>query len=615
MRDKRDIYRTLTRCVNPIDSRPIWEWCADNLTLPSSITKSGKFDIGVSNYMRAPLLDLQDNRIRRVNLRWPVRHAKTLVSDLWIAWSFVNDPGPTLSAWQTDELSKSHCESRFLPIIESCPDIVELFAEDRHKTRTQTIVFPGGITFWSRSGGAISELQSRSVRYLDMDEVWTWEDQSMIKEAEARIGDWEEAGLSKVLYKSQGSFAGDLVDTDWQRGSQHWWNFDCAKCGLLIPAKLWDKREDRSRWGLIWDEKRDSHNQLMIGETLATIRYDCPHCGHSHLESDGHRVRWMRDGQYVQANSNAPADHKSYTFSAIMGRSWERLVEGWINANASAKAGIITELQIFVQKYMAEPWNLEYVGETLNLSTDDYEPSKEWPDEVCRWLTVDVQMNGQLFFVVRAWSRTESRRLDFGDVWGWPSIDELQERWKVNSKRVWIDAGNWSAEVYRECAKRGWVACMGRPTNNFWHEVKTKGTVKRINKAYAAPQIVDAYIGTKAQNKGGGCILVVYSDERLSDQLHLYLNDPREIFKRPAGFDQAREKIYNRHMGSMKKVRVESKGKIHSADRKAEGLKKVQYQWVAMHKDNHLFDCEKMQVLAAMGAKLVPDPVEAGSTD
>lgn len=617
MRGRRDICRTLNRCIKPIDDRPIWEWAADNLTLPNSITKSGKFDIGVSSYMRAPLLALQDNRVRRVNLRWPVRHAKTLVSDLWIVWSFVNDPGPTLSCWQTDELSQSHCESRFIPIAMSCKDFVGALSEDRHKTKTQTIVFPGGVTFWSRSGGAISELQTRSVRYLDLDEVWTWKDQSMIKEAEARVGDWEEVGLSKVLYKSQGSFTGDIVDADWNRGSQEWWHFQCGGCRKLIQAKLWDMRQDRSRWGLVWDEKKDKHNQIMVGATLETVRYECPHCGHKHIESEGHRTRWMRDGCYIQSNDNAPDDHKSYTFSAIMGRGWRRLAEGWINANAKAKAGVMDELQIFVQKYMAEPWNLEYASESIKISTDEYEPSAQWPDEICRWLTVDVQQNGLFYFVVRAWSREESRRLDFGDTYGWTSIDEIQKKWNIKPNRVWIDYGHWGPEVARECSKRGWIACMGRGQENFWHEVKVKGKTVRINRAYAPPQRVDAYMGTKKQGQksGGSCILVTFSDERLSDQLHLYLNDPRDIFKRPKSADPAKEKMYNRQIGAMRKVRGETRAKLNSDDSKAVGIKKDQWQWVAMHKDNHLWDCEKMQVLAAMCAKLIPDPVETQSAD
>lgn len=616
MRNRVDIGRVLKKAIRPRDDRPIWDWAGDNLILPSSIAKSGRFDVGTSAYFYEPLKALQDNRVRRVSIRWPVRHGKTLLCDVWIPWTIANDPGPFLSCWQTDEMAKSHCESRLIPILRQCGLITDLLSEDRHKTKTQTIILDSGVSVWVRSGGTLATLQSRSVRYLAIDEGWTWENQTNIIEAEGRIGDWEDLGLSKVLYMSQGSVKGDIVDTDWESGTQERWHFDCAKCGRPIPAKLWDVRKDGSRWGLVWDKKVDSHGQVMIGETAETIRYECPHCSHPHLESEGHRARWSSQGRYIRENFSGLDSHRSFTLSCIMGRSWPLIMQEWITATANAKAGRIDQLSIFVQKRMAEAWDSDYLSDTIRLSSGDYEPSDEWPDEVCRWMTVDVQANGLFYYVVRAWSRDgESRRIDFGYTYGWPSLDALQEKWKVQSKRVWVDYGYDSANVARECAARGWVLCKGDQHEHFWHEIKNGKAVKRVARSYAPAKAVDAYIGTKGQGKKGACILVVFSDEKMSDLLHSHLNDARDIFKRPAIQDQEKEKMYRRHMASMRKVLQESKAKLSPDQRKATAIQKQRWLWVAIHKDNHLWDCEKMQILAATVAKIVADPVEAMTAD
>jgi phage terminase large subunit GpA-like protein len=587
----------------------LWAWAEKHVHLPGSITESGRFNCATSNYLKAPLEALQDNTVRRVSLRWPIRSGKTLVSQLFIAWSVANDLGPTMYLLPTFETAKDMADNRIRPILMECAPVLDRLKSDPDATKRATINFLGGATLWIR-GMTKSELQAKSVRYLLLDEPY-FSDQSLIPEALGRQGDWVRAGTSKTLVMCQGSDSNDWTDEDFLAGSQELLHFDCGECGEAIPARLWGDRVKES-WGLVWESHKDEAGDYDFNKILPTVRYKCPHCGHLHRDTPRTKRQWNSTSRYIAQNPNAPRDHRSFTFSAIICYPWQELVKDWLNARKSAKSGDLGPLAAFIQKKMATPWNSDYLIDTVRAATGDYQPDATWPDEFVRIASVDVQSNDLFYLVVRAWARDgRSRLLYFNKVYGWESLARtIIDTWKVPPKRTVVDCGYNTGTVLRFCAKHGFIAAKGTDQERFFHTWKQgKGTAK-LERAYSMPVVADAKMGTKDQGKGVSCVQFQFSDPRLSDTLNALRNDGN-TFQTPQDWDPETEKMYLKQVGAMVKKLVLTKTKLGENDDKSNAISRKKWRWVATSKDNHAFDCEKMNVLMAMILKILPDPVES----
>ena len=62
------IFEAWTAAFAPKDRRPIYDWAADNVTLPPVLTRSGRFDVTTSRHFIAPFEAIADDRVREVNV-------------------------------------------------------------------------------------------------------------------------------------------------------------------------------------------------------------------------------------------------------------------------------------------------------------------------------------------------------------------------------------------------------------------------------------------------------------------------------------------------------------------------------------------------------------------
>src|SRR5690349_6427542 len=96
--DKRiKLGQSWSDCFAAPDRRPIYEWAKDNVVLPAVLTRHGHFEFADSRHF-LPIFDaLQDDHVRQVSIRKPVRGGGTLISDIWHVWTRGTDPGPAMA--------------------------------------------------------------------------------------------------------------------------------------------------------------------------------------------------------------------------------------------------------------------------------------------------------------------------------------------------------------------------------------------------------------------------------------------------------------------------------------------------------------------------------------
>ncbi len=615
--------KALHDACEPPDMRPTPEWAAEYLELsPGGYAIPGFFHVEKSRQLLEPLRALDDDLTRRVSVCAAVQGAKSLIPDVWIPRVLSDRPGPAMFVMQTEQIAKQHAEVRLIPNISGCKPLQRLLPDNRHKARTKEIIFKNGVPLYI-FGPAISNAQSKSIRYLAIDEAWliAANQPGRIFEFLNRTSKYDEIGNSKQLIISQG---GDLkVDPDgkiigddwaiiWHEGSQELWTVPCLHCGFFFvphftinvpypggnaPTGYDDKA------GMKWDANGEQ------------VRYECPRCRQAMIDTDATKAQWNDRGLYTATNP-AARNNRSFWWPKLISAKWEPLVQKFLRAMQSMKSGLILPLKEFVQKDDAGFWD-ERAHTTANeiaISTADYtpDPLKSWPDEKFRFMTVDCQANLLLFFVViRAWSATgESRRLYRGHVESWEEVRKLQEKFGVPSKFVAVDCGYEATKVFRQCCRhveevsaRGWTAFRESDSEWFIHHFKDR----KERRIYSEVEFANAALGlsnpdmakwlasvsptaSKLYQRGSlRCWVVTWSRPSVSDVLAGLRDGKGAPFLAPAAdANDPEEAAYRRHMGSEIKK-----------PKKDKGDKVERMQWVKVLRDNHYWSCEKMQVVCA----------------
>lgn len=455
------------------DRRPIWQWASEEITLPSILTVTGKFNPEISRHFLAIFDALQDDLCRYATLMKPVDSGGSLIGDVWNTWLPANDPGACLVTFQSEDIAKKHAETRMNPMLESCAATRSLFPGNRNLKRIQEILFSNGMPLYFQ-GPALGNLQSQRIRYLRNEEIWMWPN-GLRAEALGRIRNWEDIGMSKVYEPSQGGVAGDDLDTVWYLGTQEEWTVPCQSCGKFSEAAWGGKRQDGTRWGIVWDDNdhtRDKDGQWIIPALLPTIRWECQHCSHPHL-FESCRHDWNRLGRYEARNPGAGPGRRSFHFDAIIIRSWEKQVEDFLRALQAYRQGIEEPLKGIVQKDRARSWSQTYAPSDRRTETYDITSNPEGDTA----LTVDVQDEGVFPAMVCTWQDGGKCLVrDYRLLYSESEIAAKQAEYKIPPAWVLIDSG-WGAttrDVYRMCARRGWIACKGADETSFTHYHKRK---------------------------------------------------------------------------------------------------------------------------------------------
>jgi phage terminase large subunit GpA-like protein len=588
--------------AQPKDRRPIREWASDHVTLSPPLTVTGKFTTFNSRYLEAPLDALDNERVRQVNIRAPVRGGKTLIADVWLPHIVAREPGPTMWVTQKDDMSTEHSEARLLPVLKKCEQAAKHFPLDARKVTPTDIMFTNDMQLYVR-GPSLSNLQAKGIRYMILDEAWDFK-AGVIDEAKGRLGDYEKLQNSKLLILSQGGFEESDWDKEFESGVIHEWRVRCCGCKQVMPL-VWDcKRKDAARAGMRWDEFKDENGLWDIEKCKATVRYECPLCGHPHFYNARTMAEWNRTGDYVVTNAGKnPAVH-SYEWNAIITRSWDALVDQFLGASNSAKRGVWLPMVVFWQKRMAKNKSESsfLLSRAAEIRMAEYKPSEEWPDEQYRAITVDCQKDLEEFWVkARAWGKLEeSRSLGWWHILGQEKpeegltakddalaqIEKIRLQLNVEPQALFMDVAYSLKEVLKICGKMGYTGLWGADVAMFTHTT-SKVSFQRIYGEqnpkmpdpnggvyfrWAKPTVAD-YFDQLKRGKAGKWTASVNAGQTYSD--HLNAQYKRCIIKPKTGMKE--------------------------------------WVWVLRKHgmDDHLLDCERMQVVAASMAGVLDDTIFA----
>ena len=575
------------------DRRPLPDWAHDNLTLPASYSVQGRFDVNINRPLIEIFAAIQNPLIHKIRFRKPPRFGGSLIADIAIPWIVCNEPGPIMWNWQSDDDAKGHMKEKAWALWNTSKDFRALLPPSRHDKTNTEIYF--GPFFMVCQGANINNLQSKGVRWLFNDEVWLPIWQELYGQAEARCGDFKRSGAYKITDVSQAGNSRDVEDRNWCEGHQAKWAY-LAKDGNYYPLDFGGKREDGSRWGLVWaEDARRKDGTFNRARALETARYQCRFTGQEWTDSTKAQEEWNRLGKYLPQNKDAPPNVVSFAVNGLLNYTFADLVDLKIKAMELASYGDMSGIRDFKQKYETTPWEETHL--TVEISTEksgykyaDYANGEATPNEAARAMTIDRQHGigkdvPHRWVEIRAFSAGgDSRQLWFGRLETKEACRDLQLRMKVKDRCVMQDARFEKHEVFRECSEYNWLAVWSSDQNSWTHYKPSPGQEpQKIKLPYSPIQRAEV-------DAGKICHYIHFNDNYHSDILHNLLSGRGTKWEMP---DDVSEE-YVKHLKAEHKVE------------KRPGV----YKWEKIHStsQNHGRDTSKFCVVFAVFMRILAMP-------
>jgi len=539
--------------------------------------------------------DFADPEVNEITVICSAQSAKTLTLLALLAWLLVEDPGPVL--WVTSKLgeAKKISKGRVLPLLEKCAPVAERMPTSRMFKTTLEIYFPGSPLVLTGAESPAS-LQSTPFRYVILDEARSYPP-GALEMVSKRFRSFTH-NYKKVIITTPDK-EGDAVHRAFLAGHQAHWEVPCPKCGHWHEMAWGDRK---TAGGMKWEKNEETYDEqkkaYRYDKVKETMRYHCwnPDCDHVTKDTTPERKYISTQGKWVPRNPDAPSNNKSYTWNALLPwwPSWYDQVVEFLQATKALEWGDWFALKDHTNETRGEVWT-----DRLRFGDDDkylaarvveYDPILPWEQEVRRFMTVDVQGAGgrHFWYVIRAWGAgAKSRLLAYGKAWSWEELSSKATEWNVDPDNLVIDSGQWAPEVYQKVIDSGyrWKAFKGDDKDGF----KIGGKKWLYQKS-----LVDPTLGKVKDRTIRDIELYLWAKYGVIERLYAMLHGAMgqwEIFPGTGEDYNLQVPVWDRRSRIMR----------HGGE---------MLEWFQKRKEDHLSDCEQMQVVAAAATGLLHMPEE-----
>jgi phage terminase large subunit GpA-like protein len=455
------------------------QWAERTRILPQGLTsRPGPFRFTESEPMREIVDCLSESSpVREVVLMKGAQLGGTVaVIENFIGYIISQAPGPTLAVTGDKEMADSWMDKRVDPMIESCGLRHLIFSQvqKRHGRTTgdtkDSKSFPGGFlkSIGPNSG---SKLRSDAIQYLLLDEEDAYPQEVQgegdpIALAIRRTDTFENS--RKIMHISTPLIKGtSRIEAAYIAGDQRKYFVPCKHCGAMQELEF-----GQLKWQL-------DHRQRLVWES---VRYVCKHCQGEWRNED--KAIFLSRGEWRATAEPAKRHYRSYhlssLYSSVGARSWESIVEEWVNIrddHGRRRTFINTVLgETWEERGEAPKWERIMLRNRLGYESGTL---PAWHQALMLTMGVDIQKDRIEAEIVawgegsRSWSVSyhvlmgETVNPD-SDSWrALRSIMEQKHAGMVISLAL-IDAGYNTSQVYGFCESYagGVMPVMSEPTNN-----------------------------------------------------------------------------------------------------------------------------------------------------
>lgn len=606
------------------DRRPIVEWAHDNIRFGAGTSPwPGAFNIENTPWTRRIYEAWQDPAVRRIVVSGaPQKSGKTIAAQVCLAWQAVNDPAPIAFYSDTDGKAKDFSDTRWKQMKDMCSPLTQRVVKDTK----QTIQFRDGSFMLILGAESKSNRQSHTLRVIVKDEAWLYGDNhgeeiDNRKDAFDLTGDW------KIMEMGTGGTVGHSFQKNHASGTCEVWEVPCPHCGEYHDYKWKQSEGGVFRWDTVMAGDGDS---VDIDATVATAHIECPHCHEKIYWSQSGRIEANAKGRWTKTNPNADPSVVSITIPHFAsGADWRPVVREWLNIQHGRNIGSKQALFNFIIYKLAEFWEDRQVVEKQDLPHGDYcrddMINGKWDREVLRLATADYQHGARgegehLWFVVRAYAENgDSRLVDCGRVSG---FTELALRWKQAGikpppdghhihSRGFVDIAFNEVVILDHLMRHQFMGIRGedRDSRNrggsFPHSFKNRNTGETFTVWKNFSEVKWRAVGVGKSSHSNGFVPAYHINNQGIQDILFELRSARSVaWEVPSDIEDFCPE-YAKHLGSHVRRNVARDGERPD----------FRWQVAGSGMADHLYDCEKYQIGAALIFELYPDASSAESAN
>lgn len=554
-------------------NQTLWQWADEHVVFSESYptARRGRYKSAFVPFWREPMECLTDRNIREVVVLAAAQSGKTEQMLLMpIRFNVLRNPGPTLYVGASQSQVEAVWEERIKVALRDMRETRRLLAQARIKEHE--VYFPNGAMLAITWATSVAGLKSRPIHTVLLDEVSVFEEDAIAKVRMRTLT----FPFSKIVVcstpDSKQSATRDPILVEFANTDRREYFVPDPATGNLFRFEMGaqDSRTEKA-WGLKWDQSARRDDGWDIDAVRKSAHYRTPD---GTVITDREKRDLLSAGKWIPTNSAAPSDRRGYHINAFLlpWVSFGDIAAAFLQAKESGKS----QLRVFVHEWLAEPWHAEreavyadriaarqgpYARGQRISQVDPWRMSCAGKDTAV-FVTMDVQQR-EIYWLAREWiSGGESGLLAWGTAQDWAQVAALLERYQPYAALIDIGYAERRLEVLEHAAALDLIP--------------TRGESRPMLVPYQKREL-NIYEGTPRQREGIRLYSLVFSPDYFKDLLADRVNGTGPGWHVYTGI----EVDYQRQMTSEEKV----------AGR---------WQCKRGRSANHLWDCEVLQMLAAV---------------
>lgn len=594
-----DIADRIIDLFAPLSTETVVEWCEKNINF-NEPGNTSTFSTRGREYVREPLNEFQNNKVTTLVLVFAAQSGKTAMIMGGVGWRVFHHDGQVVWVMPGQDLADSFSQNRWIPMLRNSAT-KDMLPENQRKTKAnEQHVGHSVITFVGSNSAA--GLSSRPSEWVIMDEVDKFNKGTKAEADAVQLTEYRTINFAhpKHVKTSTPTIESGLIWQSFLKGDQCRYYVPCPHCEKEIVLS-WSKgysifkptgNEAYVEWS---QEAKNEEGVWDLEEVRRTAHAVCPFCkGHI---NDYHKTKMVRNGRWVSTNEYHSKGTRSFHLSALYSNahqnSFGNLAVRFLEAVKSLQGA-----QGFVNGSLAEPW----IEQDAQNRTELFVPQTfSFEGQSVRFLTIDCHLKSPRFwFVVREWWKTgNSKLVTFGSCDTVEELEKIQKDNGVTDSHVYIDSGYDSQFVYQTCAAHGtltrakplplhigWTPTKGFAENKYWVDKRT------------GQKLIHGFGLASLSHKKYNLYTLEYNADAIKDVLHRFRQQKTET--KWAVTENTTATYWEHLSGEVKRERI-SEGRLT-------------YRWEKRRSNtqNHLLDCEVVQIAVAMTAKLLDGSVPTG---
>ena len=593
----------------PVKTESVCDWVESNVELPTGAI-TGKMNLGYMPYAREILERYGSKNTRHLVLEFATQLGKTTILSAGMLYRIAREPEDAMWVMANADQARDFNKERFMPFVRQCKPVLDLAprttkgAIDKHLWGFTSQHYLSMVLNFVGAGSP-ANLASRPRGFIQMDECDKYYDQLGFDAGTIQLVEERQKTMHFPISvkASSPTLIDRMIHVEYLKTDQRQFWVPCPRCEQPILLKFRVKSEKHGDCGLRWwqehEDEAKTDGQWDFRKIRANAFFKCQCCGgkiHS-FERQDMLVEAAQNKDYGWKPQNERAETGRYGYQlsslySILGNetSFASIAAKWIISK-----GLRSDLQNFVNGWLAEPWDEAQAYDFKEVKLEIFRPH-DIPEDSVPLMAADCQELGY-WVLIRRFQRP-SPQFPHGQSWllfaGFcQTIEEmvdLQREYNIEGENVTLDMAHRPNQVARDIIKNGWRGVWGSDTKRFQHVVDGQ----RVLRPYSVPQFRDPMLGTSWANRTfKRAVFVLFSKQEALEMVASLRYAEPAIWH----YTVNAHPDYARHLNSRVKRREKNKR-----------TGKVEWIWHELHQSNHLADCESHVTIRALQLGLLALP-------